>query len=376
MEVWIRQSMAYHPQTDGPTPFPVPGWMWDRAAGRQLYGDRMRYIRRVDEMGFDGLICTEHHYGPNGGLTPSPVIMLAAASQVTERIKLISMGIALALYPHPVRVAEELAMIDNLCAGRLVVGFISSGAQSLYAYSLPVQEERGRYHEAYDLVTRAWTEENPFSWSGEYFNYECVSILPRPLQVPHPPIWTTASSAESIQWAASHRIGFIASGSTSQCKETLDYYRQCAEQSGWTPTEADLGIAREFFIAPTSAKVQEMMDEVFARDRANAYDERFEHPKLQELDRERFKVRTYDYRSPGNLERERGRTLQSTQSGRFLVGDPKSLTEQILEQKRQTGAGVLIIRPEMGALNLDDVADGLDLFAHEVLPVVQAASGA
>ncbi len=365
--------MAYHPVTDGPTPFPVPGWLWDRKKGEELYSERMKFIRRVDELGFDGLICTEHHYGPNGGLTPSPTVMLAAASQVTERIKLISMGIALALYPHPIRVAEELAMIDNLSHGRLVVGFISTGPQSLYAYSLPVEEERQRYHEAYDLVVKAWTEDKPFAWESDYFKYECVSILPRPLQNPHPPVWTTASSVESIKWAAAHGFGFVSSGSTSQCSETLGFYRRTAEESGWKPTPAGLGISREFFIAPNQAKVDEAMVEVFGRDRANAYDERFEHPRLVELEEEHFKTRTYDYRSPENVARERGRTTSSIESGRFLVGDPESMTAEILRQREETGAGVLIIRPEIGAMTLQETGDCLELFAREVLPVVHKA---
>src|SRR6266487_3824513 len=204
--------MPYHCQEDSLMPFPVPGSMWDRKLGEEVYSDRMSFIQRVDELGFDGLIFTEHHYGPNGGLTPSPLIALAAASQVTERIKLITMGVSLSLYTHPVRVAEEVAMVDNLSHGRVVLGLISSNPQQLYAYSMPVAEERARYHEAYDLIEKAWTEENPFPWHSEYYNYECVSILPRPLQVPHPPVWTTATAAESLQWAAEHHVGIIASG--------------------------------------------------------------------------------------------------------------------------------------------------------------------
>src|SRR5437762_4187241 len=106
--------MAYHPHTDGPMPYPVPGWMWDRDLGQKLYSERMPFIRRMEDAGFDGIIFTEHYYGPNGGLTPSPMIVLSAATQVTHRIKLITMGISLALYAQPVRVAEDLAILDNL----------------------------------------------------------------------------------------------------------------------------------------------------------------------------------------------------------------------------------------------------------------------
>src|SRR5439155_21399146 len=175
-------------------------------------------------------------------------------TQVPERIKLATMGITLALHPQPVRIAEELAMIDNMCHGRLVPGFISGTAQNLYAYSVPVEEERERYHEAYDLIVKAWTEENPFPWHGEYYDYECVSILPRPLQVPHPQIWTTATAAESIQWAASNRIRFASHGPTTEPAERLDYYRRYAEsECGWTPEPRDTAMAREFYIGPTRA---------------------------------------------------------------------------------------------------------------------------
>src|SRR4029453_1972371 len=136
--------------------------MWNRDRGPELYGKRMRFIRRMDEMGYDGIIFTEHHFGPNGGLMPSPIVLLAAASQVTERIKLATMGIALALYPHPARGAEELAMIDNITQGRVGVGLIRRGGESLHATNIPVAGERERYHEAYDPIVKAWTEENPF----------------------------------------------------------------------------------------------------------------------------------------------------------------------------------------------------------------------
>jgi len=374
MEVWIRQSMAYRWRDDSPTPFPVPGWMWDRERGKQLYQDRMKFLRRVDELGYDAIIFTEHHYGPNGGLTPSPLIGLAAASQVTERIKLATMGIALALYPHPVRVAEELAMIDNLSEGRVVVGLISSGGQSLYAYNLPVAGERERYHEAYDLIVKAWTEENPFEWHSEYFDYQCVSILPRPYQQPHPPVWTTATSAESIQWAAEHQIGMISHGPTSECAERLGYYRKYAEEHlGADPGSAKTGLAREFFIAPTKAKVEEAFERIFRREQADEYPFLFQAPELAALEKERYQMRTYDYLSSGQAFRGADASAHGRETGQFLVGDPESLIEEILRQKEATGAGVMVIRPEMGDLPLEEVTAGLELFAKEVLPVIQAA---
>lgn len=373
MEVWIRPSWYYLGKSDAPMPFPVPGHMWDRALGQRLYADHMAFARRVDELGFDGLIFTEHHYSPNGGLTPSPVVLLAATSQVTERIKLVTLGIPLALYPHPVRVAEELAMADNLSRGRLVVGLISGGATNLYAYNLPPREERSRQREAYDLIVKAWTEENPFEWHGQHYDYRCVSILPRPLQTPHPPIWTVAASAESLQWAARHRVRLVTSGSVTQAVETITYYRTYAEaECGWSPSATDLAIAREFYIASATNGADAMGEGLFERVGESTFTAVAESPQLAELHREVRSERTY-----GHLSQERTlgnrRTANAIESGQFLVGNPESMTEQILRQREASGAGVLIIRPELGGLSLESAAEGLELFAREVLPVVQKA---
>jgi alkanesulfonate monooxygenase SsuD/methylene tetrahydromethanopterin reductase-like flavin-dependent oxidoreductase (luciferase family) len=375
MEVWVRQSMPYHSQHEGPMPFPVPGWMWDRALGEKLYADRVRFMRRADETGLDGLIFTEHHSGPNGGLTPSPPIMLAAASTVTERIKLVTMGISLALYPHPVRVAEELAMVDNLSHGRLVVGIMSSGAQNLFAYSQSVGEERGRKEEAYELIIKAWTADNPFEWHGEYFNYDCVSVLPRPLQEPYPPIWSPVSSVESFQWCARNHIGVITGDRTVDAGAGLKYYRDYAEaECGWTAGPANVGLAREMYLAPTRAKFEQMAEEVFGGERAttNTYSHMDQDANLKALDRERYALRSYDYREQARVGRSLGgRTLNAITNGTFIAGDPDAVIEQIISQQKATGAGVLVVRPEMGALTLDEVSDELDLFAKEVYPVIK-----
>jgi alkanesulfonate monooxygenase SsuD/methylene tetrahydromethanopterin reductase-like flavin-dependent oxidoreductase (luciferase family) len=347
--------------------------MWKRDRGPDLYAGRMRFIRRMDEMGYDGIIFTEHHFGPNGGLMPSPIVLLAAATQVTERIKLATMGIALALYPHPLRVAEELAVIDNLSRGRLVPGFISGTPQNLYAYNIPAEEERGRYHEAYDLIVKAWTEEEPFEWHSQYYDYECVSILPRPFQQPYPRAWTTATSKESIEWAASKGMGFMSHGPTVECANRLGYFKEYAgEQWGWTPGPADLGIAREMFVAPHKADMETYIHERFQADRVHSFAHRAENTRLREIDEERYKVRSYDYLTAVDSPFQgAAMTADGYRTGQFLAGTPDELIEEIIKQKEATGAGVLVIRSEVGSVDLDEALEGLELFAREVLPVVQ-----
>ena len=115
-----------------------------------------------------------------------------------------------------------------------------------------------------------------------------------------------------------------------------------------------------------------MAESLFSRDMEDAYPHMRDHPDLVALDKVRYAVRSYSYRSqPGGGRAPGGRTLNAIERGTFIAGDPDAVTEQIVEQQKATGAGVLIIRPEMGSLSLDEVADELALFAREVLPVVR-----
>ena len=212
-------------------------------------------------------------------------------------------------------------------------------------------------------------------WHSEHFYYPCVSILPRPVQVPHPPVWTTASAGETLQWAAHNRIGLIAHGPVPEAASTLDYYQSYAEtECGWSPTPANRGIAREFFIAPTRAKLDEMVERSFSRPDPTAFTHRETHAGLRELERARASIRSYDYRTvEGPIFRGADRTVHGMETGQFLAGTPDSLIETILEQRKACGAGVLIIRPEMANLSMDEVTEGMELFAREVLPVIRNA---
>src|SRR5205823_1710375 len=147
-------------------------------------------------------------------------------------------------------------------------------------------------HEAYDLMAKAWTEPDPFEWHGEHYSYDCVSILPRPLQTPHPSMWTTCSSEESLQWAASRHFKLVAPGTVTQTSDIINYYRDYAQNHcGWTPTSADFGMAREFFIAPTRARVDAELANLGDNNEENSVNPRFRVPALTALLREQWDTR-------------------------------------------------------------------------------------
>jgi alkanesulfonate monooxygenase SsuD/methylene tetrahydromethanopterin reductase-like flavin-dependent oxidoreductase (luciferase family) len=266
-------------------------------------------------------------------------------------------------------------MIDNISQGRLVVGFISAGAQNLWAYGMQPDEERDRYHEAYDLMIRAWTDEKPFAWRGEHYQYECVSILPRPLQVPHPPIWTVAASAQSLEWAARNRIGIIASGNTRDALRLIEHYRRYAEtECDWSPGPESVGIAREICIASTETEARQLTERVLNGDRSDIVENIAASPQLVETGKALSANKRYIHRpsgaptgGSGSIMRG-GRSEEGIAGGQFLTGTPVAITEQVLEQQAACNAGVLVLRAEMSDLGLDLVGDEFELIAKEMLP--------
>src|SRR5258708_37169245 len=135
----------------------------------------------------------------------SPNLMASAAAQRTKRLKLLIYGNLLPLH-EPLRLAEELAMIDCLSNGRLISGFARGIPREYQVHNVPLAESRARFEEAYAIVTRAWTED-VFSYDGKFWSYKDVAIWPRPVQRPHPDIWIPiVGSKESTEFAGSRNI--------------------------------------------------------------------------------------------------------------------------------------------------------------------------
>src|SRR5215510_1980356 len=133
-------------------------------------------------------ICINEHHAKPYGLMPSPNLIAAVLTQRTRRIKIGIFGNLPALHANPIRLAEEVAMLDCMSGGRIISGFVRGVPQEYLALSASLPDARDRLQEAWDLIVKAWTTRQPFDWHGKYFHYDRVSIWPRPLQEPHPPI--------------------------------------------------------------------------------------------------------------------------------------------------------------------------------------------
>ncbi len=177
--------------------------LFDPRRAHLMYNDFMDELEFAAECGFDAVCVNEHH--SNGyGLMPSPNLVASSLARRTSDAALCVLGNSLALYNPPTRVAEEFAMIDVISGGRLIAGFpVGSPMDTCYAYSQNPSLLRERYHEAHDLVLRAWTEPETFAFNGRFNQQRYVNIWPRPIQKPHPPIWIPGGgSVETWQWCA------------------------------------------------------------------------------------------------------------------------------------------------------------------------------
>jgi alkanesulfonate monooxygenase SsuD/methylene tetrahydromethanopterin reductase-like flavin-dependent oxidoreductase (luciferase family) len=175
--------------------------------GPELYAKWIEQVALAEELGFDCAWFTEHHFGRFGGMLPSPQLFMAALAQHTTTIRL---GTAVVLLPlhHPVRIAEETAMLDILSNGRLEVGVGRGMAtQPYWLFGTDPAEAQEKLEEQVQILIGAWTSPS-FSWEGKHYSFAGpVTLRPRPVQRPHPPLWMpTGSTPEHSRWIGSHGI--------------------------------------------------------------------------------------------------------------------------------------------------------------------------
>ena len=173
MKVFVFDLLAYDANLDHlkngepELPYPLAGQYFDADTAVRTYEEHLDAWELLDRLGYDGVGFNEHHCSPYG-LMNSPNLMAASAAQRTKNLKLLIYGNLLPIH-EPLRLAEELAMIDCLSKGRLISGFARGIPREYQVHNVPLAESRGRFEEAFDIITRAWTEE-VFSYEGRFWS--------------------------------------------------------------------------------------------------------------------------------------------------------------------------------------------------------------
>src|SRR6202162_1505680 len=183
---------------------------FDPVAGSRLYNQYLEHYIYAEEQGVEGFMLNEHHNAPFC-MQAKCNIFASILAAVTKKAKIVLLGNPLPLAENPVRLAEELAMIDMISKVRLVPGFVRGGGVESIAATVTPAYNRARFEEAHDLIIKAWTTPGPWRWEGEHYQLRVLNPWVVPLQKPHPRIWIPGiSSRETIVWAARHRYPFIA----------------------------------------------------------------------------------------------------------------------------------------------------------------------
>src|SRR5712692_8929609 len=230
-------------------PWPLEKKHFKPEVAVRTYAEHLDAWEELDKLGYDGVGFNEHHTSPYG-LMNSPNLLAASAAQRTKRLKLLIYGNLLPIH-EPLRLAEEIAMLDCLSNGRIISGFARGIPREHNVYNIPQSESRARFEEAWEIIRRAWTEE-VFSYEGQFWQYHDVALWPRPVQPPHPPVWVPVSgSQETIEWAARENIpitpGAIAPRGVKQ--DIVRYYAQCLAKHGHTITPNHLSVGASPYVA-------------------------------------------------------------------------------------------------------------------------------
>ena len=373
MKLYNFDLLAYpHVPIDAPRT-PVPSSYFDPAKGAANYEEHLSEMAYCEELGFDGVVFNEHHYSAYGTM-PSPNLIASALSQRTKKIKIGVLGNILPLRNHPVRVAEEYAMIDCLSNGRLIAGFVRGIPPEYIWYGVNPEESRGRFEEAYNLIMTAWTKP-VWSHEGPFFKLHDCAIWPRPVQQPHPPIWIAARSAESVEWCVKRHLPCAqVYQTTGQIEDTFNYYRLKAKEDGWDAKPEQFILCRHIYIDESDEKAREFATpamayffSVFNRGFNEAINK---DAVAKQLTAALTSERSFSYFRDGNRERFDFSKMDYDgliKSGYLIAGNPDSVAKQIQDQMNQVGADHFMGMFHIGNLKHDKVVNSLDLFKNEIM---------
>jgi alkanesulfonate monooxygenase SsuD/methylene tetrahydromethanopterin reductase-like flavin-dependent oxidoreductase (luciferase family) len=232
------------------------GWRDRTVPLHSVYETALERFSIMDQTGYDAVWLAEHHFS-GFSVCPSVHMMGTMAAARTKRLR-IGMGVSLAPFYNPLRLAEEVALLDVLSRGRVNWGAGRGFERSEFAaFGIPGEESAARFHETVKIVLKAWTNQR-LSYDGKFFHYDGVEVLPKPFQTPHPPVWMAASSPAAIDWAASqgHSILMDPHCSRAELIEKRLHYKAKLLESGYTDAGRTIPMARLVAVDETAEKAR------------------------------------------------------------------------------------------------------------------------
>jgi alkanesulfonate monooxygenase SsuD/methylene tetrahydromethanopterin reductase-like flavin-dependent oxidoreductase (luciferase family) len=314
--------------------------------GRQ-FDERLRLIELYERAGFYAYHLAEHHATPLG-MAPSPSVFLAAVAQRTKRLRFGPMVYALPLY-HPLRLIEEICMLDQMSGGRLELGF-GRGASpiELGFFGQEAKNAQAIYTEGLELVIKGMTEKT-LSFAGEHFRFDKVPMAIAPFQKPHPPLWYGVHSPDAAERAARKGLHTVSLDGPAETKISADRYRAV-----WRETRGDaplpkLGLGRFIVVADTDEAALALARRAYPK----WHDSFTFLPRLHGIPQQHPRPADFDTLMKG---------------GQGFAGAPASVTKWLRAQLDETGTNYVVGQFSFGDLTLEECRRSIGLFVTEVMP--------
>jgi len=384
MRVWQFSEQAYTPA------WSLPGSMGVTLASNhcdpvQAGALLNRYLDEymlADELGLN--IMVNEHHATASCMSSSCMTTLAILARQTKKARLLALGIPLANRSDPLRVAEEIAIVDAISGGRLEAGLVKGASYEVFMSNKHPTRFMDRFWEAHDLIVAALsnTGEN-FAWDGEYFHYRTVSIWPRAIQSPHPPIWMTASGPGSAKVHAQYDYNCATFLSGTVARSVFDGYRESYMSAhGRLPSEDKLGYLAVVCVAGSRNEAYRRATKMKGYfDTSMRLDPQFRTPPGFASVEESLRAAKAG-RNAGWLKMRNGQPLPSDatveqymDTGLMFVGTPDDVYDQLRQFYSDVGGfGNLLMMGQAGTLDHAETTDSLTLFAREVLPRLRELS--
>jgi alkanesulfonate monooxygenase SsuD/methylene tetrahydromethanopterin reductase-like flavin-dependent oxidoreductase (luciferase family) len=327
----------------------------------QVLRDALAQTVLAEQLGFDSCWIAEHHfssYGIVGGL----LTMAAALAQVTHRIRI---GLAVSVLPlnHPIRIAEDVALVDILSNGRLDVG-VGRGYQptEFAKFGIPFEEARERFDESLEILKLAWTQER-FDFKGRFWQMEDVSIFPKPIQKPYPPLLYAAVSTSTFDRVGREGQRILTSPnftSIDLVKACFDTYRGALRENNHDPADFDYPLLQQVYVHE---------DEKSAREDARDYTMWYYSLLGNLLPSEQRGAVPDQYRQYAKIQRNvQDLTYDYLLEHGVNFGTPEQVTQKIRRLQEEVGVNHYIGWFNVGGLPHDKVVRSMRLFAEQVMP--------
>ena len=316
----------------------------------EYYEARLKIVEAYDRFGFHAYHPAEHHSTPIGEV-PSPSVFLSAVAQRTKRLRFGPLVYALPLY-HPLRMIEEICMLDQMSHGRLEIGFGrgSSPTELVFYGQDPAQSEE-IYTEALEIILKGLTEPS-LTFHGKHFHFDNVPMELVPLQRPHPPVWYGLHAPESGRRAARRGLQVVGLDPVPAMQAAFDAFREAWREAWGSAPLPLMGLGRFVVVAETDAEALAIARRAYPKWHRSfthlhrLHNRQSAHPRPPEFD-------------------------ALHQVGQGVAGSPRTVTAFLREQHEATGSNYCVGQFAFGDLTLAETLRSIELFAHEVMPKLQ-----